>query len=183
MSSRSASGSANWLSVHHGCPAATAAARTSSRSRKPDAPSEVKSIGAIESSPLPSAAVDHAASRNSRPVLIRSAARVRTFSGSHTSSGVPAGRCAVSGVSSAAPQHRHQRLHPVDRDARGQLGQHVPDAADRPVTYRGVRGEGGGPLTDKRRSAGTPGTRRRSRCRCSAPRSTAGRRRRTSASR
>ena len=33
---------------------------------------------------------DQDASRNSRPVLIRSAARVRTFSGSQTSTGVPA---------------------------------------------------------------------------------------------
>ena len=37
----------------------------------------------------PTAATDHVASRNSRPVLIRSAARVRTFSGSQTSTGVP----------------------------------------------------------------------------------------------
>ena len=35
------------------------------------------------------AATDQDASRNSRPVLIRSAARVRTFSGSQTSTGVP----------------------------------------------------------------------------------------------
>ncbi|CNH09780.1 Uncharacterised protein [Mycobacterium tuberculosis] len=38
---------------------------------------------------VPNAATDQDASRNSRPVLIRSAARVRTFSGSHNSTGVP----------------------------------------------------------------------------------------------
>ena len=48
----------------------------------------------------PTAAVDQDASRNSRPVLIKSAARVRTFSGSQISSGAPAGRWSGSVASS-----------------------------------------------------------------------------------
>ncbi|SKZ76066.1 Uncharacterised protein [Mycobacteroides abscessus subsp. abscessus] len=50
------------------------------------------STGAV----APIAAAFHDASRNSAPVCARSAARVRTFSGSSTSTRVPAGSTSVS---------------------------------------------------------------------------------------
>ena len=142
---RVAAPASSWLSVHHGCPPSRAAVRASSNSMNPDAPSASMSIGA---SP-PTAAVDHDASRNSRPVLIRSAARVRTFSGSQISTGVPAGRWSDSVREVGGTQQRQQRLHAVDGDALGQLGQHVGHAARHAVLqHRVLGGQLGGAVAD-----------------------------------
>ena len=83
----------SWLNVHHGWP------RPGRRGPHvvqlgESRPAQLLDVDRARHCPC--AATDQDASRNSRPVLIRSAARVRTFSGSHSNTGVPSASCSTS---------------------------------------------------------------------------------------
>ena len=160
-SSSTAASSPSWLRVHHGWPPACAAVWTSSSSRKPEPPSWAMSMGA---SP-PIAATDHDASRNSRPVLIRSAARVRTFSGSHTSSGVPAGRWSMSRVSSSGFSTGCSASIPSTGMPSASLASMSPTLPETRFSSATRSASSAPARPGPRRSAGTPGTARRRRCR------------------
>ena len=84
----------------------------------------------------------------------------------------------------ARPQHREQRLHAVDRDAFGQLGQHVGDAAGDGGFGPGVPGgQGGGPFPHVVGQQQFPAGHRGERVDLQLREWSAGRRPRTSASR
>ena len=90
-------------------------------------------------------AANQLASRNSWPVRTRSALRVRTRSGSATSTSAPVGQQVGEQLQLGPDQRGDERLHALARDA---LGQVLQQLAQRRVVLVGA-GQRGGPFADR----------------------------------